>query len=56
MDPDKRRYVLVAEGPRHYIDLDHYGAYPFDALPRRRDSAVVRYTEDTLLQHGVVPW
>ncbi len=56
VDPDKRRYILPAEGPRHYIDLDRYGAYPFDSLPRRWDEAVARYTEDTLQAHGVVPW
>lgn len=55
-DPDKRRYVLKEEGPRHYIDLDHYGAYPFDSLPRKWDDAVARYTEDSLKQHGTVPW
>jgi hypothetical protein len=56
VDPDKRRYALAAEGPRHYIDIDHYGTYPFDSLPRRWEEAVARYTEDTLLQHGIVPW
>ena len=31
VDPDKRRYAVKEEGPRHYIDLDHYhalGQYP----------------------------
>lgn len=55
-DPDKRRYVFAAEGPRHYIDLDFYGAHALDTLPHRWDSAVVKFAEDTLLQHGVVPW
>jgi hypothetical protein len=56
VDPDKRRYVLEQEGPRHYIDLDHYGSYPFDSLPRRWDEAVARYTEDTLQRYGIAPW
>src|SRR3569832_161864 len=34
VDPDKRRYAVAEEGPRHYIDIDHYGKYPFDSLPR----------------------
>jgi hypothetical protein len=55
-DPDKRRYIVPEEGPRHYLDIDRYGAYPFDALPRRWDSAVARYGEDTLQAHGIVPW
>ena len=24
-DPDKRRYAIPEEAPRHYIDLDRYG-------------------------------
>lgn len=56
VDPDKRRYAVAEEGPRHYIDLDHYGAYPFDSLPRRWQDAVSKFTEDTLQQHGIVPW
>ncbi|MFT4023019.1 MAG: zinc dependent phospholipase C family protein [Flavihumibacter sp.] len=56
VDPDKRRYILKAEAPRHYIDLDQYGPYPFSSLPRNWDSAVARYGEDSLLAHGIVPW
>jgi hypothetical protein len=56
VDPDKRRYAVAAEGPRHYIDIDHYGPPPFNALPRSWDSAVARYTADTLQEHGILPW
>ena len=56
IDPDKRRYAIVEEGPRHYIDLDRYGTYPFDSLPRKWDDAVAKYTEDTLMAHGIGPW
>ena len=24
VDPDKRRYAVEGEAPRHYIDIDHY--------------------------------
>ncbi len=34
VDPDKRRYAVPEEGPRHYIDIDHYGEYPYPNLPR----------------------
>ena len=34
VDPDKRRYAILEEGPRHFIDIDHYGSYPFPELPR----------------------
>ena len=56
VDPDKRRYILPEEGPRHYIDIDRYGNYPFTELPRRWDDAIAKYTEDTLMAHGIVPW
>lgn len=56
VDPDKRRYAVPEEGPRHYIDIDHYGAYPYDALPRKWDDAVAKYSEDTLKAYGIVPW
>src|SRR5688572_26391891 len=48
VDPDKRRYAVPDEGPRHYIDIDHYGTYPYEALPRRWNDAVAKYSEDTL--------
>lgn len=55
-DPDKRRYLVEAEGPRHYIDMDRYGRYPYPLLPRRWDSAVKVFGSDTLMRHGIVPW
>ena len=56
VDPDKRRYAVEEEGPRHYIDIDHYGNYPYDSLPRHWNDAVAKYSEDTLQQYGIVPW
>lgn len=56
VDPDKRRYAVAAEGPRHYIDIDHYGVYPFDSLPRKWNDAVEKYSVDTLNAYGTVPW
>ncbi|MFN8288998.1 MAG: zinc dependent phospholipase C family protein [Chitinophagaceae bacterium] len=56
VDPDKRRYLVTAEGPRHYIDIDRYGKYPFDSLPRKWNEAVTKYSADTLEAHGIVPW
>lgn len=55
-DPDKRRYAMAEEAPRHYIDLDRYGIYPFESLPRSWKEAVACYSEDTLQKHGIVPW
>ena len=56
VDPDKRRYAVKEEAPRHYIDMDRYGKYPFDGLPRRWDSAVKKLGVDSLNAHGIVPW
>lgn len=56
VDPDMRRYAIAEEGPRHYIDIDRYGEYPFTDLPRKWNDAVAKFTEDTLRQYGIVPW
>jgi hypothetical protein len=56
VDPDKRRYAVATEGPRHYIDIDRYGRYPYDSLPHDWKKAVAKYGEDTLTQNGIVPW
>ena len=56
VDPDKRRYAVTAEAPRHYIDLDRYGHFPFDSLPRKWNDAIKKYSPDTIQAHGIVPW
>lgn len=59
VDPDKRRYAVDGEAPRHYIDIDHYthdGSDPFDVMPVKWQDAVDKYTEDTLMAYGIVPW
>ena len=56
IDPDKRRYAIPEEAPRHYLDLDHYGAYPYEKLPHNWYDAVNQYGEDTLNAHGIGPW
>jgi len=56
VDPDKRRYAVAEEGQRHYIDIDHYGKYPYESLPRKWDDAIAKYSEDTLRNYGIGPW
>ena len=56
VDPDKRRYAIPEEGPRHYIDIDHYGTYPYKELPHNYDSAVAKFGEDSVNAYGIVPW
>ncbi len=56
VDPDKRRYANKNEGACHFIDIDHYEPFAFDSLPHFYPKAIKKYTEDTLLKHGIVPW
>ncbi len=56
VDPDKKRYIVATEGAHHYIDIDHYGKYPFASLPRKWADAVNTFSEDTLRAYGIVPW
>jgi hypothetical protein len=56
VDPDKRRYVSSEEGQRHFIDIDYYGKYPYDSLPRKWEDAVAKYSETTLRMNGIGPW
>ncbi len=57
--PDRRRYAVKGEAPRHYIDIDHYGKGgqdPFAIMPRKWNDAVQKFSEDTLQAYGIVPW
>lgn len=56
IDPDRRAHAVAGEAPRHYIDIDHFGEDPFAIMPRHWDDAVDMFTEDTLMQYGVLPW
>ena len=56
VNPDKRRMAVADEGPRHYIDVDHYGDSAWTALPKYWKDAAKKYSEDTLTAHGILPW
>lgn len=56
VDPDKRRYAVDGEAPRHFIDIDHYGTLPFPNVPRYWSEAKEKFTEDTLMAYGIVPY
>lgn len=45
VDPDKRRYASRHEAVRHYIDLDHWGEYPFANIPRKWTEMLAAYLE-----------
>ncbi len=56
INPDRRRFSVPEEAPRHYIDLDHYGDSSLYTMPRFWNAAVEKYSEDTLKAYGIVPW
>jgi hypothetical protein len=56
VNPDRRRYAVPEEAPRHYIDLDEYGDSASYKLPRYWKGAVEKFGEDSLMMRGIVPW
>jgi hypothetical protein len=56
VNPDRRRFALPDEAPRHYIDIDHFGDSAVYTMPRRWQDAVAKYGEDTLKAYGILPW
>ena len=44
VDPDKRRYATKHEAVRHYIDIDRWGKYPFEGLPRDWTEVMLKHT------------
>jgi len=55
VNPDKRRYAVAEEGPRHYIDMDDYD-FSSTEMPKYWKDAVEKIGEDSLMAHGIVPW
>jgi len=39
-----------------FIQLDHYGQFPFSALPHSYTEASLKYTKRVLVTYGVLPW
>jgi hypothetical protein len=56
VNPDKRRYAVKEEAPRHYIDLDVYGDSAQFIIPKYWNDAVRKFSEDSLQAYGIVPW
>ncbi len=56
VNPDQRRYAVVGEAERHFIDLDVYGDSAVKVLPKTWHKAVEKIGEDSLRKHGIVPW
>jgi len=39
-----------------FIRLDHYGQFPFSALPHAYTAAVTKFTRRTVEMYGLLPW
>lgn len=54
--PDKRRYIVANEAPKHFIDLDFYTDSSIILLKPNWYEAIKLYSEDTVTKHGTLPW
>lgn len=59
VDPDTWRTAgFDNEDPHHFLDIDFdgFGPYPFDALPRDYEAAVLKFGVETIRRNGLLPW
>jgi len=47
---------IAADEHKSYIELDHYGQFPFSALPRSYNAAIRKYGRRTIDKYGLLPW
>jgi hypothetical protein len=54
--PDLRKYTLrdKAEGPRHYMDMENFGAV--ESIPLPFEETKKKYDEKFLADNGILPW
>ena len=54
--PDLRKYTMKdkAEAPRHFIDLEKFGAV--DSIPRTFTKAKLIFSDTFLTEYGILPW
>jgi hypothetical protein len=57
IDPDLWRTAgWEQESPRHFLDMDAYGAPPFNELPRDLDEATKKFGREVIDRNGTLPW
>lgn len=54
--PDIRRGSDSTEATKHFIDLEMFGTNAVNDMPLDWDAAVKKYTKDSLLKYGYVPY
>lgn len=55
-DPDEGNAKAPTDPRNNFIQLDHYGQFPFSALPRSYTAAVAKYGRRTIQMYGLLPW
>jgi len=53
--PDKRRYILVGEAPKHYLDIEYYTDSILIFRPDWKEASSM-YPSDSMQAHGMLPW
>ena len=57
IDPDTYRTVgFTEEEPRHFLDMDAYGPFPFAMIPHDYNAAVAARGQDFVVKNGTLPW
>lgn len=56
VNPDRRRYAVIGEAEKHFIDLDAFGDSAVFKLPRYWQQALEQYSEAELRSKGIGPW
>ena len=51
---------LIDKNPKerlnHFIEIDKYGKFPFEALPRNYKAALAKYSKSKIDSTGLLPW
>jgi len=57
IDPDTYRFLgWTDEPPRHFLDMDSYGPFPFADLPHDYKAAVAARGASFVIKNGLLPW
>lgn len=57
IDPDLWRTAGWAEeSSRHFLNIDAYGAHPFEEVPRDLDEAIKKHGLEFVTRNGTLPW
>lgn len=54
--PDTRRNTDTTEATKHFIDIEYYGEDAANTMPTNWNDAVAKYSKDSLLKYGHVPY